>query len=46
MMDKNDNNDLELLELSLQTSHRGLFEWLDAVLAKREQERLPSIEID
>ena len=45
-MDKNDNSDLELLELSLQTGHRGLFEWLEAVLAERERERLPTIQID
>ena len=47
-MDKNHGNtsELELLELSLQTSDRELLEWLAAVLAERDRKRLPSIQID
>lgn len=47
-MDKNhsNNSELELLELSLQTSDRELLEWLEAVLAERDRKRLPSIQID
>ncbi len=47
-MDKNhrNNSELELLELSLQTSDRELLEWLESVLAERERKRLPSIQID
>ena len=46
MMDKNDNNDLELLDLSRQAADRLLFEWTEAVLAERARKRLPTIQID
>ena len=46
MMDKNDNNDLELLDLSRQAADRLLFEWTEGVLAERARKRLPTIQID
>jgi hypothetical protein len=47
-MDKNyrNNSELELPELSFQTSDRELLEWLEAALAERDRKRLPSIQID